>query len=368
MGMGNPASPSIANLVMQHVLKNVVKDLPFAVPLLGLYVDDTILAVPVSEKNNLLGYFNSYHRDIQFTLEVEEGGRIAFLDVLVIRQPDGSLITDWYQKPTSAGRMLNYNSHHPVAQKSSVVFGLLHRALGLSHKKFHDVNRKRVEDLLKRNNYPVFFIKLCMEKFNSLYSREMGNGEDDNLEVVVDLDQNVKKNENRFRFPYIRGLSSSITHCFAGTDWKPAFYNIKTVGQTYTRLKDTDKLLNRSNVIYKIPCVCNKSYIGQTKQYLGKRLYQHKYSCRNNVNNNNSNNNINNLTALSLHHRDTSHQFCFDDVKIVDIEKNRFKRNILEMIHISLRDTVNLKTDTEGLNCIYNNLILRYKNKNREYE
>ncbi|CAG5090747.1 Protein of unknown function [Cotesia congregata] len=126
-----------------------------------------------------------------------------------------------------------------------------------------------------------------MEKFNSLYSREMGNGEDDNLEVVVDLDQNVKKNENRFRFPYIRRLSSSITHCFADTDWKPAFYNIKT--------------------------------------------------------------------------------FCFDDVKIVDIEKNRFKRNILEMIHISLRDTVNLKTDTEGLNCIYDNLILRYKNKNREY-
>ncbi|CAG5090548.1 Protein of unknown function [Cotesia congregata] len=69
-----------------------------------------------------------------------------------------------------------------------------------------------------RNNYPTKFIDCCINKFKSKHMDERR----DNL--IAD------KQENRFRFPYIRGLSQNIMRCFRVTDWKPAFYNIKKAG------------------------------------------------------------------------------------------------------------------------------------------
>ena len=67
--MGNPASPSIANIVMNYCLNNILAALPFEISFLKLYVDDTILAIPANECNSLLSYFNGFHEMIQFTME-----------------------------------------------------------------------------------------------------------------------------------------------------------------------------------------------------------------------------------------------------------------------------------------------------------
>lgn len=139
-----------------------------------------------------------------------------------------------------------------------------------------------------------------------------------------------------------------------GTDWKPAFYNIKTVGQVFSTLKDKDDLKKVSNVVYKIPCSCGRVYIGQTSQYLGSRMYQHLYSCKNAEK-------IKDKTALNLHHIETGHRFDFDSVKILDRERIRYKRNVSEMVHISVNNTLNFRTDTENLSNIYSNLLCKFK-------
>lgn len=41
-------------------------------------------------------------------MEVEKDGKIPFLDILVIRNLDGTVFTDWYMKPTASGRILSY--------------------------------------------------------------------------------------------------------------------------------------------------------------------------------------------------------------------------------------------------------------------
>ncbi|CAD6230771.1 GSCOCG00012197001-RA-CDS [Cotesia congregata] len=69
--MGNPASPVLANIVMDYVLRKVMDSLPFQVPFLRLYVDDTLLAVPEEEFDSLLDRLNSLCEKIQFTMEVE---------------------------------------------------------------------------------------------------------------------------------------------------------------------------------------------------------------------------------------------------------------------------------------------------------
>jgi hypothetical protein len=59
-----------------------------------------IFAVTKREKvNETLTSLNSQHPKIQFTFEIEENGRIPFLDVMVEHYTD-RLVFDVYRKPT----------------------------------------------------------------------------------------------------------------------------------------------------------------------------------------------------------------------------------------------------------------------------
>ena len=59
-------------------------------------------------------YFNEQHPSIKFAMEVEEDGRISFLDVGISRNPHGSLHHNVYRKPTHTARYLNQRSEHHV--------------------------------------------------------------------------------------------------------------------------------------------------------------------------------------------------------------------------------------------------------------
>ncbi|KAI4476349.1 hypothetical protein M0804_013664 [Polistes exclamans] len=89
--MGNSASPILANLVMNHVLKKIEGNLPFTVPFLKVYVDDIITAIPKDEIELVLKTFNMINKKIQFTTKVEENETLPFLDIPVIRNKDGSI-------------------------------------------------------------------------------------------------------------------------------------------------------------------------------------------------------------------------------------------------------------------------------------
>ncbi|XP_074112299.1 uncharacterized protein LOC141536002 [Cotesia typhae] len=318
--MGNPASPTLANLVMYHVLNKVIRVIPFRIAFLKLYVDDTLLAVSEDRVEGLLTWFNGVHPKIQFTMEKEVDNKLPFLDTVVFRLDSGELRTNWYQKPSCSGRLLNFNSHHPIAHKISVVLGLMFRAFRLSHADFYEENLLQVRDILHRNNYPRSFIDVCLRRFENLHK---------NRDSV-----NIKTQENRFRFPFIRGLSRYISLSFRSTDWRPAFYNIRTVSEVYSKLKAKTVWNQKSELVYSIPCSCGKAYVGQTKQYLSRRIYQHKYSCQDKFRDKED------LTALALHHFQTGQVFNFDSVRIVDRESNFYKRNISEMVQIFLRDTI----------------------------
>ncbi|KAI4476158.1 hypothetical protein M0804_013821 [Polistes exclamans] len=74
--------------------------------------------------------------------------------------------------------------------------------------------------------------------------------------------------------------------------------------------------LKQLNLVYKIPCECEKCYIRQTKQKLKKRLEQHKNDCKP------TNAQEINTTALAEHHFKTGHKFIFEETAILDREDN----------------------------------------------
>ena len=84
----------------------------------------------ICEKKNVerfLQYLNSRDQNIHFTLELEQNGELPFLDVRAQRTAEGKIKTGVHRKAMHSGRVLAFDSHHPVSAKAAVVQALLDR-------------------------------------------------------------------------------------------------------------------------------------------------------------------------------------------------------------------------------------------------
>ena len=68
------------------------------------------------------------HPKIKCEAVLEENGQLPFLDVLVVRNEDGSFTTTVYRKPTHSDRYLHWTSNHPVKDKLFGISTLVYRA------------------------------------------------------------------------------------------------------------------------------------------------------------------------------------------------------------------------------------------------
>lgn len=336
--MGAPFSPIIAAMVMNKITQMVLEKIKFLIPFIFIFVDDTLLAVPSDMVQYILDLFNSIHASLQFTIEVEQNGRIPFLDLLVIRE-DNQIVTDIYKKPTSSNRILNYHSQHPKYQKINIIREMVKKVLLNSHQRFHKTNIQNLRSVLKKNDYPTKLINIIINDTKNNITRNH-NSTNDNI-------------VNYSKLPNIKGLSRPLKNALKTnqTSKKIALYNTKTIKGLFTKLKDKTPIMEQFNVVYKIPCNnCKLSYIGQTSQQLKKRVAQHEYDCR-------MSNVENPKTALAQHHATSGHHFSFNKTEILDREKKFYKRSFLEMTHIQKQRSVNFKTDTRSLSKIYYNII-----------
>ena len=71
-------------------------------------------------------HLNEQDADIQFTKEIEENGKLPFLDCLVIRN-NNELRTTVYRKPTHTDRLLDESSYNPTSHKATTIKTLTRR-------------------------------------------------------------------------------------------------------------------------------------------------------------------------------------------------------------------------------------------------
>ena len=74
------------------------------------------------------------------------------MDITIFKK-NNRLITNWFQKLTSSRRVINFSSNHPIQQKKNIIYNLVDRAILLSHKKFHKDNLRKIQKMLRNNNY-----------------------------------------------------------------------------------------------------------------------------------------------------------------------------------------------------------------------
>lgn len=293
------------------------------------------MAASSRQVSTILNVFNSFHHRLQFTMEVEQDGAIPFLDVLVSRDSQGYVCTDWYHKPSWSGRYCNFASNLPIQYKKNTISMLTRKAITLSHPSFHQKNLEIVKKTLVEYSYPVKLVDEIMGRTVMKLSQPPpppATHDDASVPSYISI-------------PYDKIFFGKVRDLLAP-------YNIKVVARPhttlrslfFTRLKDkVDKAL-RSNVVYKITCECDALYIGNTKQHLKKRFTQHKHGSATH-------------SALSKHLQESNHNINFDDVKILCTENNEKIRDVMEMIYIRSHNCLNLQTDTATLSKCYNHLI-----------
>ncbi|XP_015122583.1 uncharacterized protein LOC107045008 [Diachasma alloeum] len=325
------------------------------IPFYKRYVEDIITAVPWGEVELVLEVFNSYEGRLQFTHEVEEDNKIAFLDLLLIHDND-HVVTNWYHKPIWSGIFLNFDAHHPISQKKGIISMLVDRCVILLHLKFHEDNLQLIRSTLLDNSYPLEFINTCIKE--RLH----------HLNVCASENTAAATAETDFKhalvLPFVNGLTQNLKRVSRR-------YGLNVISNTSHKLqsylkttKDPVKWENRSNVVYSIPCdFCNGVYVGQTKRYLKVRVGEHEKGVKNCRNTDPAK-----YTALTRHHVDSGHSFNFDKVKVCKSELHPYKRNLLEMLYIVREDNaVNFRSHVNGLSSVYTGLISKSRAPTSRY-
>ena len=93
------------------------------------YVDDTFVIQQEEHIQNFLEYINKVDPAIKFTVESnQQDGAIPFLDTIVWPEADYTLSLTVYRKPMHTHQYLQWDNHHNLVAKYSVISTLTHRA------------------------------------------------------------------------------------------------------------------------------------------------------------------------------------------------------------------------------------------------
>lgn len=378
LAMGSCISGILAGYTLNDVIERALKRLPKPPTFIRKYVDDIILVIDEDQVAETLRVFNSVHSSIKFTIEKEVNGSIPFLDVLLTREGE-RITTNWYSKPVASGRILNYLSAHPVSMKHNVALAFVKRAINLSHPKHHEENFRKTAEILAKNNYPSHIIKKVIKK--ARHAR-------DTPPLTRDTETSTSGSEICYRsFPYISPLTDQIeNHITAVTqNIKLGKKPLNKLGNTFSNMKEPCETPIIGGV-YGLECQdCDKVYIGETQRNLKTRIHEHELDLKRekarikrererllrirlpNVTNVRTRqhqpaiNEVDNIiriqqinknfsTAALQHQIVEGHTFDFAGFNVLERERFKPLRQLLEAIHIQMRPTAtNFKMDTNNL-------------------
>ena len=155
--MGNPLSPTLANIFMCKLEEDVVtpKNLPFY----DRYVDDCFTKRKTNAPDTLFENWNSYHLNIKFTAEENPD---HFLDTSFNYQ-DGNFITRVYQKP---GKLqVHWKSAIPERWKRNTILGALHRAKRIATNWKEEI--KVIKQSFMKSGYPAKIVNEVIHDFQN---------------------------------------------------------------------------------------------------------------------------------------------------------------------------------------------------------
>lgn len=211
---------------------------------------------------------------LQFTVEKESHHKISFLE-LVIQRDGCSIKLDWYHKPSWSGRYMNFESHLPLAYKKNTVALLTAKILVLSDPEYHEPNFQLLRNTLQSDGYPSKLTEDIIRKTKLKVAEKESRSNSNQLPV-----HGLQHDKPTVAIPYTRGLFESLKSICKDQFTVVGRGDNNVKKYCFSRLKDKTVKMEQSNVVYKVTCSCGAIYIGQSKQKLKMRMYQHKYNAK----------------------------------------------------------------------------------------
>ena len=201
--MGSHISPIVivANLFMEDFETKTINTAQYPRRIWKGYVDDTCVVIDSARKEEFLKHINNIDPHMQFTTkDTKADGSIPFLDTIMIPQPDNSLLTSVYRKPTHTDLYLQWDSHHHLSAKFSVIYTIKHRARTVCSN--HHLLKEEEYHLIKtlrRCKYPAWALNRVNIKQNKNTTKQ-GTNKNKN---------NTSSKKPYISVPYMQGMSES---------------------------------------------------------------------------------------------------------------------------------------------------------------
>ena len=243
-----------------------------SLPQTKFYVDDSFSIIERNQCDKFFKHINTigkFYRNIQFTKEQEQDNTISFLDVKLSRF-NSQIKTNIHRKPTQSDRYLNFNSHHPLQVKKSVIKAITNRAFTHINELDSLENEiNKLKTILNKNKYPDKIINDTIQQCKNRQNTNNPNkSEFDKSQIIA--------------IPYYRGLSERIRDILNPFGIKTVFKRGKTIKNIIYRPNKKQKT-KLSNVVYGVNCLdCNAKYIGETSRNHDIRIKEHQRATENN--------------------------------------------------------------------------------------
>ena len=345
--MGSPVSPIVANLYMEYLEQKALSTAPHPTPKFwGRYVDDTFFIHKEANKQGFLQHINSVDPAIRFTVEDnKEDGSIPFLDTIVKPEADGSLSITVYRKPTHTDQYLQWDSHHHLSAKFSVIQTLSHRASTMcSDPELLQKEKEHLRKALTKCNYPKWALDKVEKRLNRS-TRQVNDGGNNSAQTA---NQGVQS-KGHIVIPYTQGLCESIKKICGRYGIQTHFKGGTTIKNLLVSPKDKDPMVNQSSAIYWYQCGdlgCDDEYIGETSRTFGERYKEHLKA----------------PSAIHHHSTQTGHTTNHNNFQIIGREGHNLARNIKESIYIRVNNpSLNNNIGKFNLSYIWDRVLLNTK-------
>ena len=262
LAMGAPTSSILSEIYMQYIESNTIYDALRKHSIEGYfrYVDDILLVYNDSKTDikEVLKEFNNITPKLRFTLEKEKNNKINFLDITIIKNPEG-LTFEIYRKPTTTDLIIPNDSCHPNEHKTAALRYYQKRIETYQLSPENRMKEKEtIQQILANNKYDTKQIEKTHKK-----------------KEKKDYIQKQKQKQIWAKFTYIGKETRFITKLFKNTNVRVAFTTSNTIGKHLTTEKTPINKYDKSGV-YQLTCPdCNMKYTGQTGRPFKVRFQEH---------------------------------------------------------------------------------------------
>lgn len=319
--MGSPLSPTIANIFMEYFEQEALRTARLKPKLWFRYVDDTFSVWPhgIEKLPDFIEHLNSITPGIKFTYEIEENGKLPFLDVNVHRNKNGGISTSVYRKSTCSDLYLKSDSCNPRNQKESVLRTLVLRALThSSNKRYLKLELEHLNTVAEVNGYQKEDVARHLKWARKILNRPK----------LTEFGPKARKAV----IPFHPAVAYQVGDILRKQGIEVAF---KPPAKLKTVLPKTKDNIPNSLMpgVYAVPCECGAQYIGETKRSINTRLKEHQKCFEKGQWE---------QSAIALHHSETKHKILWEDTKIVAQCNNKFDLRFKEALAINSIKNINL--------------------------